>query len=84
MPRIIKEEISKTLREEAPAHIETLLSAAEDAYEKIKRGASLVQMITGLIYEGPQIIGEINKGLVVRLEKDGYKNISDAIGAYYR
>ena len=54
---------------------------AEDAYTKIKLGASLVQMITGMIFEGPQVIGEINKGLVDYLKKDGYKNIKEAIGA---
>lgn len=53
---------------------------AQDAYEKIKCGASLVQLITGMIYQGPQLIGEINRGLVELLEKDGFKNISDAIG----
>lgn len=55
-----------------------------DAYEKIKRGASLVQMITGMIYEGPQIIGEINKELAELLKKDGYKHISEAVGSYYK
>lgn len=55
-----------------------------DAYEKIKRGATLVQMITGMIYQGPQVIGEINKELAKLLEKDGYKNISEAVGAYHR
>ncbi len=54
---------------------------AEDAYLKIKLGASLIQIITGMIYEGPQVIGEINKGLVRLLKQDGYKNISEAIGA---
>jgi dihydroorotate dehydrogenase len=54
---------------------------AEDAYKKIRLGASLVQMITGMIYEGPQIIGEINRGLVELLKKDGFTNISQAIGA---
>ena len=54
--------------------------SAEDAYEKIKAGASLIQLITGMIFEGPQLISEINQGLVVLLEKDGYKNISQAIG----
>jgi len=38
---------------------------AEDAYKKIKLGASLVQLITGMIFEGPQVISEINQGLVV-------------------
>lgn len=58
--------------------------SAKDAYEKIKRGASLVELITGMIYEGPQLIGEINAGLVKLLEKDGYKNIQEAIGSIYR
>ena len=51
-----------------------------DAYEKIKAGASLVQMYTGLIYEGPMIIEKINKELVYFLKADGYNNISEAIG----
>lgn len=36
---------------------------AQDAYERIVNGASLVQLITGMIYQGPQLIGEINKDL---------------------
>lgn len=55
-----------------------------DAYEKIKRGATLVQMITGMIYEGPSVIGKINKELAELVKKDGYKNISEAIGSYYK
>jgi dihydroorotate dehydrogenase len=54
--------------------------SAEDAYKKIRAGASLVQMITGMIYEGPQIVGEINRGLVTLLKRDGFKNVKDAIG----
>lgn len=54
--------------------------SAEDAYEKIRRGASLVQMITGMVYEGPSVISKINLGLVELLERDGYKNISKAVG----
>ncbi|MFH1769659.1 MAG: quinone-dependent dihydroorotate dehydrogenase [Parcubacteria group bacterium] len=57
--------------------------SAEDAYEKIKRGASLVQLITGMIYRGPQLIGEINRELVKLARKDGYSNIGDAVGMYY-
>lgn len=53
---------------------------AEDAYRKIKLGASLVEMITGMIYQGPQVIGEINKGLVGLLQKDGFEHISEAVG----
>ncbi len=53
---------------------------AKDAYEKIKAGASLIQLITGMIFEGPQTISEINLGLIKLLEKDGYKNIAEAVG----
>ncbi|MDX1766334.1 MAG: quinone-dependent dihydroorotate dehydrogenase [Candidatus Saccharimonadales bacterium] len=54
---------------------------AEDAYKKIKLGASLIQLITGMIYEGPQAISEINRGLVKLLKADGYSHISEAVGA---
>ena len=54
--------------------------SAEDAYEKIKCGATCVQLITGMIFEGPQLIGSINKGIVELLKKDGYSNISEAVG----
>lgn len=54
--------------------------SAQDAYKKIRLGASLLQLITGMIYEGPQLIGEINRGLVVLLKRDGFKNISEAVG----
>ena len=53
---------------------------AKDAYRKIKAGASLVQLITGMIFEGPQAISEINFGLAKLLKIDGYKNISEAVG----
>lgn len=55
---------------------------AHHAYEKIKRGASLVQLITGMIYQGPQLIGEINRQLVKFVQRDGYENIHEAIGSY--
>lgn len=53
---------------------------AEDAYKKIKAGANLLQMITGMVFLGPQVISEINRGLAELIKKDGYKNISEAIG----
>jgi dihydroorotate dehydrogenase len=54
--------------------------SAEDAYAYIKNGASLVQLITGMIYEGPQLVSSINIGLVELLRKDGFKHISEAVG----
>ena len=55
--------------------------SANDAYKKIKHGASLVELITGFIFEGPQLIGQINKGLAELAIADGYTNISQAVGA---
>jgi dihydroorotate dehydrogenase len=54
--------------------------SANDAYTKIKLGASLVQLITGMIFEGPFLISEINEGLDKLLTQDGYENIFEAIG----
>lgn len=53
---------------------------AQDAYEKIKAGASLIQLATGMIFQGPQLIGEINKELVELLKKEGLTSIAQAIG----
>jgi dihydroorotate dehydrogenase len=58
--------------------------SAEDAYEKIRRGTSLVQLITGMIFEGPQLIGEINRGLMGLLRRDGFKNVGEAVGSAHR
>ncbi len=54
--------------------------SAEDAYTKIRLGASLVELITGLVYEGPQLVGQINRNLVKLLKADGYTNIHEVIG----
>ncbi len=54
--------------------------SAEDAYTKIKLGATLVELITGLIFEGPQLIGQINSGLAALLEEDNFQTIDQAIG----
>ncbi|PIT86222.1 MAG: quinone-dependent dihydroorotate dehydrogenase [Candidatus Magasanikbacteria bacterium CG10_big_fil_rev_8_21_14_0_10_43_6] len=60
------------------------IATAEDAYEKIRAGASLVQLITGMIFEGPQLISEIQLGLTHLLHKDGFTHISEAVGAEHR
>ena len=57
---------------------------AIDAYKKIKLGATLVQLITGLIFEGPQLVAQINLELPRLLKQDGFKNIKEAIGANSR
>jgi len=53
---------------------------AADAYEKIRLGASLVQIYTALIYEGPGIVPRINRGLGELLHRDGFRNIGEAVG----
>jgi len=56
------------------------VSSGHECYEKIKAGASLVQLYTALIYKGPKIIDHILKELDELITIDGYKNISEAIG----
>ena len=53
---------------------------AEDAWEKITAGASLLEIYTGLIYEGPLIVKQILEGLLQKLEERGLNNLSDAVG----
>jgi dihydroorotate dehydrogenase len=53
---------------------------AEDAYEKIRAGASLVEIWTGMVYEGPAITRNINGGLLRLLVRDGFDNIAEAVG----
>ena len=57
------------------------ISTADDAYERIKSGASLLQLYTSLIYGGPSLIAEIKEGLSAHLKDDGYTKLSDAVGA---
>ncbi len=60
------------------------IDSAEDAYRRIKAGASLIQIYSMLIYKGPTLIKEINEGLIRLLQKDGYNHISEAIGADWK
>ncbi len=54
---------------------------AEDAYEKIKAGATAVQILTGFVYEGPCAVKRINRGLLRLMEQDGFKDISEVVGS---
>ena len=53
---------------------------AEDVYEKIRLGATLVQLYTALIYHGPGLVRTINQGLCRLLERDGHRHLSEAVG----
>lgn len=55
--------------------------STEDAYEKIRAGASLVQLYTGLIYQGPGLPSRINAGLLRLLDRDGFERLSEAVGS---
>jgi dihydroorotate dehydrogenase len=55
--------------------------SAADAYAKIRAGASLVQIYTGLIYEGPDLPRQLCSGLRALLARDGYAHLRDAVGA---
>jgi dihydroorotate dehydrogenase len=54
---------------------------AAGAYEKIRAGASVVQLYTALVYEGPRVARAINEGLLDLLERDGFDSVADAVGA---
>jgi dihydroorotate dehydrogenase len=56
------------------------IQSAEDAYEKIRAGASLIQVYTGYVYEGPMLPKKINEGLTKLLERDGFRSVVDAVG----
>jgi len=60
------------------------IDSAEEAYRRVKAGASLVQVYSMLVYRGPNLIKEINEGLIELLHRDGYKNIGEAVGADWR
>ena len=57
------------------------VSSGKCAYEKICLGASLVQLYSGLIFNGPGLIYKINREIISELEKDGFKSIKEAIGS---
>jgi dihydroorotate dehydrogenase len=56
------------------------ISSAQDAYARIRAGASLVQLYSALVYEGPGLAHRINMGLARLLERDGFASIAEAVG----
>jgi len=57
------------------------IHSARAAWERITAGASLVQIYTGWIFEGPNLVPEILDGLILQMEKHGFRNIKEAIGS---
>ena len=56
------------------------ITSADDVWERLAAGASLVQVWTGLIYEGPAMVARINRGLIARMDAEGIRDISELIG----
>jgi len=72
------------------AHLSTLteipligvggVSSADQAYQKIRAGASAVQLYTALVYRGISLASEIAQGLDALLTRDGFTSVDDAVG----
>lgn len=60
------------------------ISSGADAYEKIRAGASLVQLYSAMVYEGPSLPGRVCRTLAGLLKRDGFHSVADAVGADHR
>ncbi|XP_025115970.1 dihydroorotate dehydrogenase (quinone), mitochondrial-like isoform X3 [Pomacea canaliculata] len=60
------------------------ISSGKDAYEKIKAGASLIQVYTALVYHGPPVVAKIKRELDQLLREDGYNSVTEAVGADFK
>jgi dihydroorotate dehydrogenase len=57
------------------------IATAEDAWARIRAGASLVQLYSAMVYEGPGLARRINAGLVRLMKRDGFSTIEEAVGS---
>ncbi len=60
------------------------VSSADDAYRMIRLGASLVQVYTALVYQGPGVVRRITRGLAELVGRDGLARVGDAVGVEAR
>jgi len=60
------------------------IASTDDAWERIRAGASLVQLYTAMVYDGPGIARRIARGLAERLEREGFASIAEAVGSETR
>ncbi len=60
------------------------IASGVDAYAKIRAGASLVQLYSALVFQGPGLVGRIKRELAARLRADGFKSVAAAVGADHR
>ena len=56
------------------------IDSVDSAYERILSGATLIELYTGLVFQGPGLAGKIVKGLAQRLEADGFSSVAEAVG----
>ena len=56
------------------------IGSAEQAYQKIRAGASAVQLYTALVYNGLSLVPQIAQGLDALLARDGFATVADAVG----
>ncbi|MET0180969.1 MAG: quinone-dependent dihydroorotate dehydrogenase [Novosphingobium sp.] len=57
------------------------IGSADDAWTRIRAGASLVQLYSAMVFEGPGLAQAINRGLVERMRRDGFSSIAEAVGS---
>jgi len=78
-------EIIKRLRKTAGKELPLIgvggIDSPESAWNRITAGASLIQVYTGWIFQGPMLIPNIMEGLIYQLNRHGFQNISEAIGS---
>jgi dihydroorotate dehydrogenase len=57
------------------------IASAEDAWARIRAGASLVQLYSAMVYEGPGLARKITRGLERLMRQDGFSSIAEAVGS---
>jgi dihydroorotate dehydrogenase len=57
------------------------IASADDAWQRIRAGASLVQLYSAMVYEGPSLVRRINRGLERLMRRDGFASIAEAVGS---
>jgi dihydroorotate dehydrogenase len=60
------------------------VASGADAYAKIKAGASLVQLYSAMVFQGPGVVNRIKRELADLLRADGFRSVTDAVGIDFR
>jgi dihydroorotate dehydrogenase len=60
------------------------IASGADAYVRIRAGASLVQLYSAMVFQGPEIVGRVKRDLTACLRRDGFRHIAEAVGADHR